>query len=102
MLEIYPLSVQILKAFACFEVRNGARVFFFWHDTWCEDQRLKIQFLNLFRMACLRDAMVHDVYSWNETQHHWDITFIRSSNDWEEESIISYCLYLRICIRLSS
>ena len=41
------------------EVRNG----FFWHDTWCGDQPLKVQFPNLFRLARLRDATVHDVYS---------------------------------------
>ena len=38
--------------------------------------------------------MVHDVYSWNGTQHHWDITFTRSSNDREEESIISLLSFL--------
>ena len=32
---------------------------------------------------------MHDVYSWNGTQHHWDITFTRSPNDWEEDSIVS-------------
>jgi len=48
-----------------------------------------VQFPNLFRMARLRDAMVHDVSSWNGTRHHWDISFTKSLNDWEEESIIS-------------
>ena len=62
---------------------------FFWHDTWCGDQPLKVEFPNLFRLARLRDARVHDIYSWNGTQHHWDITFARSPNDWEEDSIIS-------------
>ena len=69
-----------------FEVRNGARVLL-WHDTWCGDQPLKVQFPNLSRMACLRDAIVHDVSSWSRS--YWDITFTRSPNDWEEESIIS-------------
>jgi len=26
----------------------------FWHDVWCGDQPLKVQFLDLFRMACLK------------------------------------------------
>jgi len=32
---------------------------------------------------------MHDISSWNGSQHHWGITFARSSNDWKEESIIS-------------
>ena len=49
---------------------------------------------NLFRLARLKDATVHDVYSWNGTQHYWDITFTRSPNDWEEDSIISLLSFL--------
>jgi len=81
-------SLEVFKSFVHFEVRNGARVFF-WHDTWCGDQPLKVLFPNLFRMTRLRDSMVHDFYLWYGTQYHWDITFTRSPNDWKEESIIS-------------
>ena len=55
-----------------------------WHDVWCGDQPLKIQFPNLLRMALLKDATLHDVVSWNGDQSHWSVTFSRSPNDWEE------------------
>ena len=74
------MALEVFKSFVRFDVRNGVRVFF-WHDTWCGDQPLKVQFPNLFKLARLRDATVHDVYSWNGTQHHWDITFTRRPND---------------------
>jgi len=65
-------SLEVFKSFVCFEVRNGARALL-WHDTWCGDQPLKVQFPNHFRMARLRYATVHDVSSWNGTQHHWNL-----------------------------
>ena len=40
------------------EVRNGATVFF-WHDTWCGDQPLKVLFPSLFRLARLRLERCH-------------------------------------------
>jgi len=67
---------------------NGSRVLF-WHDKWCGEQPLKVQFPNLFRIACTRDATVHELLSWNWGQSQWNITFIRRLNDWEEESILS-------------
>jgi len=83
MSEIYPFKFGGFQVVCAFEVRNGARVFF-WHDTWCGDQQLKVQYPNLFMMARL-----HGIYSWNGIQHHWDISFTRGPNDWKEESITS-------------
>jgi len=57
-------NLEVFKSIVRFEVRNKAIVLF-WHDMWCGDQPLTIQFPNLFRMECLRDARVHDVLSWN-------------------------------------
>jgi len=71
-----------------FEVGNGARVLF-WQDKWCGEQPVKFQFPNLFRMASLRVATVQEILSWNGNVHFWDITFTRSPNDWEEESILN-------------
>ena len=56
---------------------------------WCGDQPLKDQFLDLFRMACLKDATVQQVVSWNSHQNHWNIIFLRSPNEWEEESVLN-------------
>jgi len=40
-------------------------------------------------MATLRNATMQEVLSWNGGQYRWEITFTRSPNDWEEESILS-------------
>ena len=71
-----------------FEVKDGSRVLF-WHDVWCGDRSLKTQFPNLFRMARHKNAMVHDMIFWNGDVYHWNLTFVRSLNDWEEGSIYS-------------
>ena len=32
---------------------------------------------------------MHEVLSWNGGEYHWNITFARRLNDWEEEIILS-------------
>ena len=75
------------KSLVNFEVNNGARVYF-WHDMWCGDRSFKDQFSELFRMARCKDASVKQVVSWNGDQYHWNISFSRSPNDWEEEKVL--------------
>lgn len=73
-------GLECFRSLVHVEAKNGPRVLF-WHDVWCGDQPLKIQFLQLFRKAILKDATVHDVVSWKSDQSHWNITFSRSPND---------------------
>jgi len=40
-------------------------------------------------MARLKVATEHDAVSWNGDICHWNLTFVRSLNDWEEDSICS-------------
>ena len=47
-----------------YRVKNGSKVSF-WHEVWCGDQPLKFQFPDLFRMARLKEATMHEVVSWN-------------------------------------
>jgi len=42
-----------------------------------------------FKMAHSKNAMVHEVVSWNGDICHWNLTFVRNLNDWEEDSICS-------------
>ena len=42
-------GLEHFKSLVHLGVKNGSRVHF-WHDVWCGDQPLKIQFLDLFRM----------------------------------------------------
>jgi len=74
------------KSLVHFEVKDSSRVLI-WHDVWCGDRPLKTQFPNLFRMTHLKNATVHEVVSWNGDICHWNLTFVRSLNDWEEDSI---------------
>ena len=48
---------------------------------------LKNLFLDLFRMARLKYATVKEVVSWNGDVSHWDLIFVRSLNDWQEDSV---------------
>ena len=69
-----------------FELKDGSRVLF-WHDFWCVDRPLKNLFPDLFRMARLKYVKVQEVVSWNGDISHWNLTFVRSLNDWEEDNI---------------
>jgi len=62
-----PSSQKLFKTLVHFKVRNGSRVLF-WQDVWCGDNSLKTQFPDLFRMARSKDAMVHQMLSWNGEQ----------------------------------
>jgi len=48
---------------------------------------LKNQFPSLFWMAHLKNATVHAIVSCNGDLYHWNLTFVRSLNDWEEDNI---------------
>ena len=60
-----------------FEVRNGSMVLF-WQDVWCGDSSVKTQVPDLFRMAPFKDAMVHQMFSWNGEHIHWDLSLLSS------------------------
>jgi len=63
----------------------------FRHDVWCKDQPLKIQFLDTFLgWYLLKNATVQDVVSWNGAQSHWNISFSRILNDWEDNKVCSF------------
>jgi len=39
-------------------------------------------------MASYGNAAVQQVVSWNGDQNHWNISFLRSPNDWEEQCVL--------------
>ena len=39
---------------------------------------------------------MQEVVSWNGDQNHWNITFLRSVHDWEEEDVFSLLALLSI------
>ena len=49
---------------------------------------MKTQFFGLLRMARFKSATIQVVSQDGDTCH-WNLTFVRSRNDWEEDSILS-------------
>ena len=88
-------GLERFKSLVHFEVKDGLRVLF-WHDVWCGDRSLKTQFPSLFRLARHKNATVHDVFSFNGNIYHWNLNFVRSLNDWEEDSICSLLALLQV------
>ena len=62
-------DVDHLRSLVHYRVKNGLRILF-WHDVCCGDQPLKFQLQDLFRMARLKEATVHEVVSWNDNRFH--------------------------------
>ena len=60
---------------------------------------LRLNFSVFFRVAHLKNAKVHEVVSYNGDICHWNLIFVRSLNDMEEDSICSLLAVLarRFC-----
>ena len=75
-------SFSVLK----FEVGNGSRIRF-WDDVWCTDGSLKDAYPELYRIACIKDALVADYIHFRGDFVHWEVNFTRLAQDWELESV---------------
>lgn len=62
----------------------------FWDDVWCGDERLKNSFLELYCIACEKDAYVADHIHIRDESVHWEVNFTRLAHDWELESISTF------------
>jgi hypothetical protein len=72
-----------------FEVRDGSLIRF-WDDVWCIEEPLKFAYLELYRIACVKDVAVADFIQFQGEAVHWQVNFIRLVQDWEIESISSF------------
>uniref|UniRef100_A0A2N9IEM8 Reverse transcriptase zinc-binding domain-containing protein n=1 Tax=Fagus sylvatica TaxID=28930 RepID=A0A2N9IEM8_FAGSY len=75
--------------FTAFEVGDGSLIRF-WDDVWCIDEPLKLAYPELYRIACVKDALVVDFVQIRGQAMHWEVTFTRLAQDWELESISSF------------
>ena len=82
--------------YTSFEVGDGSRIKF-WHDSWCGDQPLKVQFPELFHLARAPEASVADHLCFIGSIRHWDIAFSRQVHDWELETVASFMELLYSC-----
>lgn len=65
-----------------FALGDDFRVKFF-SDLWCGTIILKDAFLFIFRLACLKEASIADLFETFEDQIYWNINFSRAAQDWE-------------------
>jgi hypothetical protein len=63
-----------------YEVGDGSRVLFR-QDVWCGVQPFKVSFLELFTIACGKDAWVADDMQLDNENIHWNIIFTRMVHD---------------------
>jgi hypothetical protein len=72
---------ETFKGFTRIVVGDGRRISF-WHDL-CGDTVLKVAFLVLFGIACVKDASVADNREVLGGSIQWNVSFIREAYDWE-------------------
>jgi hypothetical protein len=85
-LEEYKAWLGELSNFLSYKVGNGSRICF-WQDVWCGEMALKLSFPKLYSIARDKDALVSDyLYSFGN-YIHWNLSFIRSVQNMELESL---------------
>jgi hypothetical protein len=75
--------------FVAFDVGDGSLIHFS-DDVWCTNEPLKLAYPELYRIACVKDALVADFVQVRGHVMHWEVTFTRLAQDWELESISSF------------
>jgi hypothetical protein len=80
---------ETFKCFTRLVVGDGRRISF-WHDLWCGDTVLKVAFLVLFGIACVKDASVADNREVLGGSIQWNVSFIREVHDWELDIFASF------------
>jgi hypothetical protein len=59
----------------------------FWYDKLYEDHVVKDIFLDLYSIACVKDASIPDYLELSSDSHKWNVSFIRDAYDWEVKII---------------
>ena len=71
-----------LKQNCCFILGDG-NIIRFWEDSWCGEGTLCVAFPALFAIADSKGALVADVWDTLRAEGAWNLSFVRSFNDWE-------------------
>jgi hypothetical protein len=68
---------------------DGSRISF-WGEVWCGSLPLKEAFPGLYSLACNKEASIADNLDLLSGSQQWNITFMRSLNDWEVEDLAPF------------
>ena len=72
-----------------FKVGDGAHIKF-WQHQWCGETTLKSRFPKLYQLVSNPEASVQELASFIGSSFHWDVSFTRSIQDWELESVAEF------------
>jgi hypothetical protein len=68
---------------------DGSRISF-WGEVWCGSSPLKEAFPGLYSLACNKEASIADNLDLSSGSQQWNVTFMRSLNDWEVEDLAPF------------
>jgi hypothetical protein len=72
-----------------FKVGDGAHIKF-WQHQWCGETTLKSRFPKLYQLVSNPEASVQELASFIGSSFHWNVSFTRSIQDWELESVAEF------------
>ena len=75
-----------LKQNCCFIFGDGNKIRF-WEDSWCGEGPLCEPYPALFALADSKEALVADVWDTSRGKGAWNLSFVRSFNDWELDTV---------------
>jgi hypothetical protein len=68
---------------------DGSRISF-WEELWCGISTLKEAFLGLYNIASNKEASIVDNIDLSSGSRQWNVSFLRSLNDWEVDDLVSF------------
>jgi hypothetical protein len=68
---------------------DGFRISF-WEEVWCGNSPFKEAFPGLFNIASNNEASIADNIDLSSGSRKWNVSFLRSLNDWEVDDLVLF------------
>ena len=99
-MEDISQETRLLKQNCCFILGDG-NIIHFWENSWCDEGPHCEAFPALFALADLKGALVLDMWDTSRGEGAWNLSFVRSFNDWELDTVQQFiCLIKSMTINL--